>query len=86
MAEARDEIYEEVVTHGWNAKRQAFAQHYGGKCLETSVLVMPLVFFMAPNDRTVMHTLDAIGQPTDQGGLLSDGGVYRYNVSETKDG
>ena len=44
----RDAIYEEVMTRGWNENRQAFTQYYGSEDLDASVLIMPLVFFMAP--------------------------------------
>src|SRR5262250_2209501 len=47
---ARDQIYEEIMSKGWNQKRQAFVQHYDGDSLDASNLIMPLMFFMAPND------------------------------------
>src|SRR5260221_6776374 len=46
----RDEVYEEVMTKGWDARRKAFVQAYGSDALDASRLLMPLVFFMAPND------------------------------------
>ncbi|HSG81589.1 MAG TPA: glycoside hydrolase family 15 protein, partial [Gemmatimonadota bacterium] len=49
-------------------------------------LIMPLVFFTSPNDRRFLSTLDAIMQPIDQGGLLENNLVFRYNVSEAQDG
>ena len=45
---------------GWSADRNAFVQHYGSKTLDASVLIMPLVFFMGPNDPRMTGTLDAI--------------------------
>ena len=35
---------------GWNPSRGAFVQDYGSEVLDASNLLMPLVFFMAPND------------------------------------
>jgi GH15 family glucan-1,4-alpha-glucosidase len=82
----RDQIYEEVLQNGWSERQQAFVQSLGGATLDASNLVMPLVFFMAPNDPRMIKTIEAISQPTAKGGLLEDGMVRRYHVAETKDG
>ncbi len=76
---ARDDIYEEVMARGWNAERQAFVQAYGSNALDASVLLMPLVFFMAPSDPRMLSTIDAIRRSVDRGGLAADGLVYRYD-------
>jgi len=81
----RDHIYEEVLNKGWNQERQSFVQSYGSQILDASILMMPLVFFMTPDDPMMVSTVDAICQPTSKGGLLSDGMVYRYPPS-TDDG
>jgi GH15 family glucan-1,4-alpha-glucosidase len=85
-ATTRDRIYEQVLRKGWNSQRQAFVQRYGGTTLDASCLKMPLVFFMSPTDPKMTQTLDAICRPVSQGGLLSDGSVYRYDTGETDDG
>ena len=82
----RDEIYEEVMAKGWDAGRHAFVQAYGSKALDASTLLMPLVFFMAPNDPRMLSTLDAIRRPVDAGGLAADGLVYRYDPLTAPDG
>ena len=46
----RDEIYEEVMARGWDPRRRVFVQAFGSDALDASSLLMPLVFFMAPND------------------------------------
>src|SRR6266404_3027156 len=51
----RDKIYEEVMRCGWNEKRRAFTQFYGSEDLDASVLIMPLVFFMAPSDPRMVN-------------------------------
>ena len=48
--------------------------------------MMPLVFFMAPSDPRMISTLDAINRSPEQGGLVSNSLVYRYNVDRTEDG
>jgi GH15 family glucan-1,4-alpha-glucosidase len=82
----RDEIYDEIQAKGWSKDRKAFVQHYGSESLDASVLIMPLVFFMAPTDPRMLSTIDAINRPPSEGGLVADGLVYRYNVEETPDG
>lgn len=82
----RDEIYETIMSKGWNRDRQAFGQYFGSKFLDASSLIMPLVFFMSPTDPRMLKTLDAINQSPARGGLVSNSLVYRYNVAETADG
>ncbi|WP_447980255.1 glycoside hydrolase family 15 protein [Candidatus Nitrospira bockiana] len=82
----RDQIYEEIMAKGWSAKRQAFVQHYDSESLDASNLIMPLVFFLAPNDPRMLRTLDAIGRSPKHGGLVSDGLVYRYDSETGEDG
>jgi GH15 family glucan-1,4-alpha-glucosidase len=82
----RDRIYEEVMTRGWNAKRKAFTQFYGSEDLDASLLIMPLVFFMAPTDPRMLSTIDAILKNPRDGGLLSDSLVYRYPPQPRIDG
>ncbi len=81
----RNQIYEEVVNKGWSQKRQSFVQSYGSDALDASVLMMPLVFFMTPDDPMMVSTIDTISRPVRDGGLCTDGMVYRYAES-TDDG
>jgi GH15 family glucan-1,4-alpha-glucosidase len=83
---ARDAIYEEVMDKGWDAKRRAFVQAYGSEALDASALLMPLVFFTAPNDPRTLATVDAIRKPFARGGLAADGLVYRYDWRGAADG
>ena len=82
----RDRIYEEVMTKGWNQKRGAFTQYYGSEDLDASLLIMPLVFFMAPSDPRMIGTVEAILKNPREGGLVSDGLVYRYPPQPRIDG
>jgi GH15 family glucan-1,4-alpha-glucosidase len=82
----RDRIYEEVMTRGWNEKRHAFTQFYGSDDLDASLLIMPLVFFMAPNDPRMLNTISAILQNPRASGLVSDSLVYRYPPHPVIDG
>jgi GH15 family glucan-1,4-alpha-glucosidase len=82
----RDQIYEEVMTKGWNEKRQAFTQYYGSEDLDASTLIMPLVFFMSPTDPRMISTIKAVLKHPREGGLVSDGLVYRYPLEKRIDG
>lgn len=74
----RDRIYEEVMSRGWRDDVGSFTQAYDRTELDASLLIMPLVFFMAPSDPKMLKTVDAIRGPRTKGGLFSDGLVYRY--------
>lgn len=84
--QVRDRIYEEIMTKGWNSTRQTFVQHYDSDSLDASNLIMPLVFFLSPNDPRMLKTLDAINRSPKHGGLASDGLVYRYDSETGADG
>jgi GH15 family glucan-1,4-alpha-glucosidase len=78
---ARDAIYDQVITRGWNADRQAFVQHYDDTVLDSSNLRMPTVGFITPEDPMWLSTLRAMDDE-----LVSDSLVYRYNPSASPDG
>jgi Glucoamylase and related glycosyl hydrolases len=62
----RDEIYEDIVSKGWNEKRQAFVQYYGSESLDAANLMMALTFFMSPTDPRMLATLDATLLPLEK--------------------
>ncbi|EFA84741.1 hypothetical protein PPL_01733 [Heterostelium album PN500] len=82
----RDTIYEDIQEKGWNKKTGAFSQYYGSDNLDASTLIMSLVFFMAPNDPRNIQTLEKILKPPEEGGLVSNSLVFRYNTHESEDG
>ena len=69
--QVRDLIYEEVMAKGWSETRHAFVQHYDSDSLDASNLLMPLVFFLSPNDPGMFSTLNAINRSPKDGGLVS---------------
>ncbi len=80
--EARDAIYEEIMTKGWNETKRSFVQHYDTDTLDASNLIMPLVFFISPTDPRMISTLDATIET-----LVSDSLVNRYETGpESFDG
>ena len=78
---ARDAIYRQITQRGWYPQRRAFVQHYDTDVLDASLLLMPLVKFIAPTDPRWLSTLDAITRE-----LVSDSLVYRYNPQASPDG
>lgn len=78
---SRDDVYEQVMRRGWNPEKKAFVQHYESDVLDASLLLMPLVGFVAPSDPLWQSTLRRIGVE-----LLSDSLVYRYNPEASPDG
>ncbi len=69
----RDEIHAQVCESGFDAKRNSFVQHYGSTELDASLLLIPLVGFLPPDDPRVRATVAAIERE-----LVVDGFVLRY--------
>ena len=82
----RDQVYEEIMERGWNPNRRAFVQAYDSDALDASNLIMPLVFLLSPTDPRMLSTLDAINRSPENGGLVSNSLVHRYDVDRTSDG
>ncbi|AZP15231.1 glycoside hydrolase family 15 protein [Streptomyces aquilus] len=78
---ARDDILRQVMERGWSTDRRAFVQHYDATTLDASLLLMPSVGFIAPNDPRWLSTLDAMEEE-----LVSDSLVYRYDPAASPDG
>ena len=74
-------VYEQIMAEGWHEGRAAFVQHYGTDVLDASLLLMPLMGFVAPRDPMWTSTLEAMDEE-----LVSDSLVYRYNPSASPDG
>jgi GH15 family glucan-1,4-alpha-glucosidase len=74
-------IHEEVCRKGFDRKQNAFVQFYGGKDLDSSLLMIPLVGFLPPSDPRVQGTVHAIER-----NLMRDGLVARYSTKPEVDG
>ncbi len=77
---AADEIHDDITTHGVD-ERGVFTQHYDTKALDASLLLIPLVRFLPPDDPRTRATILAIAEE-----LSVDGLVLRYKPEETDDG
>ncbi|BAX58317.1 glycoside hydrolase family 15 protein [Burkholderia stabilis] len=77
----REQIHADVCDNAWHEGKQAFAQSYGSDELDASVLLMPLLGFLPPEDPRIVGTVDAIERE-----LLHDGLVMRYRTTDYDDG
>ncbi len=77
---AAGEIHADVCDKGIDS-RGVFTQHYETRALDASVLLMPLVRFLPPDDPRIVQTVHAIADELTQDGL-----VMRYRTEETDDG
>ncbi|MBD0283484.1 MAG: glycoside hydrolase family 15 protein [Thermoleophilaceae bacterium] len=78
--EVADQIKAEVCERGVD-DRGVFKQHYDADALDASLLLIPLMGFLPPEDERVRATVLAIADE-----LTEDGLVLRYSVHETDDG
>jgi GH15 family glucan-1,4-alpha-glucosidase len=78
---ARDAIRAEVCAAGYDAQRNTFVQFYGAPYLDASLLLIPQVGFLPPDDPRVRGTIDAIER-----NLVVDGLVLRYSTASEVDG
>jgi GH15 family glucan-1,4-alpha-glucosidase len=77
---AADEIHADICANGLD-DRGVFTQHYDTTALDASLLLMPLVRFLPPDDERIRRTVLAIADE-----LTVDGLVLRYRVEDTDDG
>jgi GH15 family glucan-1,4-alpha-glucosidase len=77
----RAAIHAEVCGRGFDARRNAFVQHYDSPDLDASLLMIPLVGFLRPDDPRVRGTVAAI-----QKELCHEGFVLRYRTQPDVDG
>ena len=77
----RDTIHADVMANGFDAERNTFVQSYGRPELDASLLLIPRVGFLAPDDPRVVGTIEAV-----QRELTHDGFVLRYRQEQSDDG
>jgi GH15 family glucan-1,4-alpha-glucosidase len=58
--EIANEIHAEICERGFNRDLNGFVQAYGSKRLDASLLLIPLVGFLPPEDLRIRGTLRAI--------------------------
>ncbi|MFF6886789.1 glycoside hydrolase family 15 protein [Streptomyces sp. NPDC012421] len=72
--ELRDEIHRDVCEKGYDKERNTFTQSYGSKELDASLLLIPQMGFLPPDDKRVIGTIEAIQRELS----TEDGFVLRY--------
>ena len=77
----REQVHAEVCARAFDASLGSFVQAYGSSQLDASLLLIPLVGFLPPDDPRVLGTVAAIERR-----LLVDGLVMRYDTRVTEDG
>jgi GH15 family glucan-1,4-alpha-glucosidase len=77
----REEIHAEVCREAWNDELGSFTQSYGSSELDASLLLLPQVGFLPPEDLRVRGTLEVV-----QARLSWDGFLVRYQSQQGIDG
>jgi GH15 family glucan-1,4-alpha-glucosidase len=77
---AADEMHEEICERGVD-DRGVFVQHYETDALDASLLLIPLLGFLPPNDPRTRATVLAIADELTENDM-----VLRYRVDQTDDG
>ncbi len=77
----RTRVHETVCEAGYNTELGTFVQCFGGDTLDASLLLLPIIGFLPPDDPRIQRTVAAIGRD-----LMVDGLIRRYRTTETKDG
>lgn len=75
--ELRDDIHRDVCERGYDPERNTFTQSYGSKELDASLLLIPQMGFLPPDDKRVIGTIEAIQRELS----TEDGFVLRYPTS-----
>jgi GH15 family glucan-1,4-alpha-glucosidase len=73
----RDAVRKTILERGWDEERGAFVQAFGGKALDASNLLIPLVGFLPADDPRVQGTID---RSLDE--LTENGVVFRYRTDD----
>lgn len=70
----RDDIHRDVCERGYDKERNTFTQSYGSKELDASLLLIPQMGFLPPDDKRVIGTIEAIQRELS----TEDGFILRY--------
>ncbi len=73
----RAQIYEQIMSKGWNADKKSFVQYYGSDAVDASSLLMTITKFIGPKEPHMLSTIDCIEKELANGAL-----VRRYNPKD----
>jgi GH15 family glucan-1,4-alpha-glucosidase len=77
----RETIRADILSKGFDAKRNTFTQYYGSDNVDASLLALVLSGFLLPTDPRIVGTVKAIEDE-----LVEDGLVLRYRTDASNDG
>jgi GH15 family glucan-1,4-alpha-glucosidase len=64
------DVHRDVCSAGFDDRLGTFVQHYGSTELDASLLLLPIVGFLSPDDPRIVATVDAIARDLTQDGLV----------------
>jgi len=79
--QTRAAIHDDVCRNGFDASLKSFVQSYGSNQLDASLLLLPIVGFLPPDDPRIRGTIEAIKSHLCNGPF-----VARYSTEEGVDG
>ncbi|HEX5452691.1 MAG TPA: glycoside hydrolase family 15 protein [Stellaceae bacterium] len=79
--EVRSAICAQILDNAYDPERNTFVQYYGGRDLDASLLLIPQLGFLPPEDKRVHGTIEAVERELD-----GDGFVCRYPTRQSTDG
>ena len=79
--ELREQVRQEVLTRGFDRERGTFVQHYDTREVDASLLLIPTVGFLPPDDPRVLGTIRAVEED-----LMHEGLLLRYRTGSGVDG
>ncbi|MBD8080433.1 glycoside hydrolase family 15 protein [Cellulosimicrobium arenosum] len=79
----RETIRDDVLTHGFDARRGTFTQFYGSRGVDAALLLIPRVGFLPWDDPRVVGTVDTVQRELSVDGLLLR---YRTDADGRVDG
>jgi len=77
----RHAIHDDVCRHGYDPELGSFVRSYGSREVDASLLLLPAIGFLPPEDPRVLGTIARVEQE-----LLVDGLVRRYRTECVSDG
>ncbi len=76
----RAEIHNDICRRGTDPGRGCFVRAYGSSELDASLLLLPIVGFLPPDDQRIVRTVEAVQTELSDHGLLR-----RYRTDDTGD-
>lgn len=73
-----ERIKNDILEHGFNKEINSFTQYYGSEIVDASLLRLPLLGFLPPDDPRIVGTMDRIERD-----LMVDSYLFkRYNIAD----